>query len=66
MPRNVTVQRPDTGVVGVELDDKMAWVGSRADLDQLHISALRVCWPYNGLAVPGSLAFMEHPEVVAV
>lgn len=58
------MQRPHAGVVGVDLDDKIAGRVRRA-LQELHIAPLRVL-RVGDRSVPGAEAFRQDPEVVAV
>ena len=66
MPRNVTVQRPNARVVAIEFKNQMARISRAPDLNQLHVSALRVVRSHNSLAIPRPLSFRENPEVVTM
>ena len=53
VPSNVAMERPNSRVIGVVLDDHMRGHGWRAWLNQLHVSALRVLNVIDG-AVPST------------
>ena len=59
VPRNVTMERPDAGVVRVVLYDEVA-VG----LQELHVTALRIGLVDYG-AIPCTCALGQDVEVVA-
>ena len=56
VPSNVAMERPNSRVIGVVLDDHMRGHGWRAWLNQLHVSALRILDVIDG-AVPGTRTF---------
>lgn len=61
MPRDMAMERPDTGVVQVVLHDHVA-----VRADELDVAALRVGRVDDAAAVPVSRAFGEDLHVVAV
>jgi hypothetical protein len=69
MPRDVAMQRPDTGVILVPLENNVAGgdgcAVEGAGLHELDVTALSVVWVGDG-AVPFADAFGEDVEVVAV
>lgn len=66
MPSDVAVERPDTGVVSVDLDDNVAWHGvADSDRQDLYVSSLRVRGVDNG-AVPDSGSLSQYVHVVPV
>ena len=65
MPRDVAMEGPRTGVIGVVLQDNVCRVGRAATLDQLRIAALRICL-VGDLTIPRSETLGEHVEVVTV
>lgn len=65
MPRDVAVEGPRAGVVGVVLQDNVRRVGRGATLDQLGVAALRVGL-VDDFTIPLSEPLSEHVEVVAV
>ena len=50
MPSDMAMEWPNAWVIGVKLDNKVAWsTGDRVvSGDELHISALRVAWIHDG------------------
>lgn len=65
MPRDVAMEGPRAGVIGVVLQDNVCRVGRGAPLDQLRITALRIRL-VGDLTIPLSEALSEHVEVVTV
>lgn len=65
VPRDMAMQWPHAGVIGVVLNDDKARGGRRAGLKELHVPALRVGCMHNG-AVPRANAFGQYVEVVSV
>lgn len=65
VPRDMAMQWPHTGVVGVVLDDHMGGDGRSAGLNELHVSALRVGRVHDD-AVPCARAFGQNVKVVSV
>lgn len=65
VPRDMAMQWPHTGVVGVVLDDEIRGGGLRAGLNELHVSALRVGRVHDG-AVPCARTFGQNVKVMSV
>lgn len=65
VPRDMAMQWPHAGVVGVVLNDDVGRDGRSAGLNELHVPALRVGCMHNG-AVPRASAFRKNVEVVSV
>ena len=69
VPSNVAVKRPDTGIVGVVLNDQVRRHDGTVDYargqQDLHISSLRVLDVSNS-TIPLADAFSENVEVVAM
>lgn len=65
MPRDVAMEGPRAGVVGVVLQDDVGGIVRGAALQHLRVAALRVL-RVRDVAVPFAEALGEHVEVVAV
>ena len=64
MPCNMAVEWPNPGIIGVELQYEIAWLGTHSGLYQLRVSPLRI--DRVGCAIPLAYAFSYDPEIVAV
>ena len=66
MPRDVAMERPDAWIIGLVLQDNVAWFGEGDGLSEdLYVAALGVLL-MGYRAVPETGAFGEDVEVVAV
>ena len=59
------MERPNTWIVGIVLQDQITRRGGRARLHELHVTALGVLLMGDG-SVPSADAFGQHIKVVAV
>lgn len=61
VPGNVAMERPDTWVVGLNLNDKMA-----LGLDNNGVTARRIAEIVSRLAVPDTRAVVENKHIVTI
>ena len=64
MPCDMAVEWPHTGIISVEFQHEIAWVGSVSGLYQLCVSPRWI--DRVGRAIPYAYAFGYDPEIVAV
>ena len=65
MPRNMAMERPNTGIVRGPLNDHMARISVATTLEQVDITTLRIERVSDG-AIPRTGTFSQDLEIVTV
>ena len=67
MDTGMTMQWPDTWVVGIELENSICWNSCRRCwLKDLCISSLRIVWVDDSCVVPNTCSLSKNPSIMTM